>query len=360
MILAFIAEKPRYSYEIIKELGERVGGDYSPSPGVVYPTLTMLEEMGYAQASQDPQGRKLYGLTPEGEKVLADNKAQIDAIFAASAIATLALAGFISVKRATLNLVGASAAPARPRRPRRADPGDSRRARRGRQGGRARLKGAGRSGIGKSTDCGSGRSFLSQALAPPRLALPGPTCLPPTLNDGSGGSSAGCRPDAGDHPVAQKAGLALGAPPGRDIADHRRVPRRPAGVRPLDVAARPYAPGRRHPAPAARPRSCARLARAAPAKLVRGGGPHDGSEDVRRLRRRGAPAACRLGLLASNALARQFRRQLIAENQKSNYASSMTTPALPQTKTTSARRGDGNVKGEAQRKNALAKSFVTH
>ena len=82
VILALVAEKPRYGYEIIKELGERVGGDYSPSPGVVYPTLTMLEEMGYASASQDQAGRKLYTLTPEGEKVLADNKAQIDAIFA--------------------------------------------------------------------------------------------------------------------------------------------------------------------------------------------------------------------------------------------------------------------------------------
>jgi DNA-binding PadR family transcriptional regulator len=104
VILALIAEKPRYGYEIIKELGERVGGDYSPSPGVVYPTLTMLEEMGYAQASQDPQGRKVYGLTPEGEKVLADNKAQIDAIFARFGDSDSRFAGFISVKRAMLNL----------------------------------------------------------------------------------------------------------------------------------------------------------------------------------------------------------------------------------------------------------------
>jgi DNA-binding PadR family transcriptional regulator len=104
VILALIAEKPRYGYEIIKELGERVGGDYSPSPGVVYPTLTMLEEMGYARASQDPQGRKAYGLTAEGEKVLADNKAQIDAIFARFGDSDSRLAGFVLVKRAMLNL----------------------------------------------------------------------------------------------------------------------------------------------------------------------------------------------------------------------------------------------------------------
>ncbi len=104
-ILALVAEKPRYGYEVIKELGERVGGDYSPSPGVVYPTLTMLEEMGYASASQDQAGRKLYTLTPEGEKVLADNKAQIDAIFARFGESDESrFAGYLSVKRAVLNL----------------------------------------------------------------------------------------------------------------------------------------------------------------------------------------------------------------------------------------------------------------
>ena len=146
VILALIAEKPRYGYEIIKELGERVGGDYSPSPGVVYPTLTMLEEMGYAQASQDPQGRKLYGLTSEGEKVLADNKAQIDAIFARFGDRDeLALRGrHLGQAGDAQSARRASAAPARPRRDSRADRGDRGRTRRRGQGGRARLKGLGR------------------------------------------------------------------------------------------------------------------------------------------------------------------------------------------------------------------------
>jgi DNA-binding PadR family transcriptional regulator len=82
VILALVAEKPRHGYEIIKALGERVGGEYSPSPGVVYPTLTMLEEMGYAVASLDNANRKLYTLTVEGEAFLAENKAQVDAILA--------------------------------------------------------------------------------------------------------------------------------------------------------------------------------------------------------------------------------------------------------------------------------------
>ena len=105
VILKLVAEKPRYGYEIIKELGERVGGDYSPSPGVVYPTLTMLEEMGYASASQDPQGRKLYAVTPEGEKVLAENKAQVDAIFERFGDRDEnRFAAYMSVRRAMLNL----------------------------------------------------------------------------------------------------------------------------------------------------------------------------------------------------------------------------------------------------------------
>ena len=82
VVLALLAEKPRHGYEIIKELGERVGGDYSPSPGVVYPTLAMIEDMGYATAAQDQGGRKLYTLTAEGEAFLAANKAQVEAIFA--------------------------------------------------------------------------------------------------------------------------------------------------------------------------------------------------------------------------------------------------------------------------------------
>ena len=82
VILALIAQKPRHGYEVIKALGERVGGEYSPSPGVVYPTLTLLEDMGYARASVDPANRKLYAVTPEGQTHLDENKAQIDAIFA--------------------------------------------------------------------------------------------------------------------------------------------------------------------------------------------------------------------------------------------------------------------------------------
>ena len=110
VILALVAEKPRHGYEIIKELSERVGGDYSPSPGVVYPTLTMLEEMGLASVSADEQGRKLYGATPEGEKALAESKEQVEAIFArfTGREEALGRGGLGSVVRAMMNLRAAT------------------------------------------------------------------------------------------------------------------------------------------------------------------------------------------------------------------------------------------------------------
>jgi len=81
VILQLISEKPSHGYEIIKSIQERLGGTYAPSPGVVYPMLTMLEEMGHASVVQEGS-RKLYAITEEGAKALAENKAMVDALFA--------------------------------------------------------------------------------------------------------------------------------------------------------------------------------------------------------------------------------------------------------------------------------------
>jgi DNA-binding PadR family transcriptional regulator len=72
VVLSLIKEKPRYGYEVIKALGEKSHGFYAPSPGVVYPTLQMLEEMGYA-SSIERDGKKVYNITKEGSKFLVDN-----------------------------------------------------------------------------------------------------------------------------------------------------------------------------------------------------------------------------------------------------------------------------------------------
>ncbi|HUB97005.1 MAG TPA: PadR family transcriptional regulator [Stellaceae bacterium] len=81
VLLRLIAEKPSHGYELIKAIEDRVGGAYSPSPGVIYPTLTLLEEMGYATVTPGEGGKKLYSVTPEGEAALAANQPAIDAIF---------------------------------------------------------------------------------------------------------------------------------------------------------------------------------------------------------------------------------------------------------------------------------------
>jgi DNA-binding PadR family transcriptional regulator len=78
--MALLKEKPRYGYEIIKDLEERVGGGYSPSPGVVYPTLTLLEEVGHATVTDEHSGRRLYTLSAEGLAFLEANRTLVDAI----------------------------------------------------------------------------------------------------------------------------------------------------------------------------------------------------------------------------------------------------------------------------------------
>ncbi len=79
--LALIAEQPRHGYEIIKVLEDKTTGWYSPSPGIVYPTLTYLEEAGYVTA-QSEGAKKLYTITEEGRAHLAENRAFVDAVLA--------------------------------------------------------------------------------------------------------------------------------------------------------------------------------------------------------------------------------------------------------------------------------------
>ena len=77
--LGLIAEQPRHGYEIIKVLEDKTAGWYSPSPGVVYPTLTFLEEAGYVTA-QTEGAKKLYTITEEGRAHLEENRDFVDAV----------------------------------------------------------------------------------------------------------------------------------------------------------------------------------------------------------------------------------------------------------------------------------------
>lgn len=83
LLLSLIAEKPdhepSHGYELIKAVETRLGGAYSPSPGVIYPTLTLLEEMGALEASAQG-GKKLYAITETGRALLAENAEAVAAV----------------------------------------------------------------------------------------------------------------------------------------------------------------------------------------------------------------------------------------------------------------------------------------
>ena len=81
VILRLLEEKPRHGYDIIKELESRFGGSYAPSPGTVYPTLTMLEDLGFARVVPEEGGKKIYEITDEGRKHLAEHSTTVDDIF---------------------------------------------------------------------------------------------------------------------------------------------------------------------------------------------------------------------------------------------------------------------------------------
>ena len=81
LILALLADKPHHGYEIIKALDERSKGFYVPSPGMVYPALTFLEEIGHATIEADGN-RKRYHITETGRQYLAEHRARADALFA--------------------------------------------------------------------------------------------------------------------------------------------------------------------------------------------------------------------------------------------------------------------------------------
>jgi DNA-binding PadR family transcriptional regulator len=77
-ILQLLAEKPSYGYELIKSIEERLSGGYAPSPGVVYPTLTLLEEKGLAQIVEPSEGgRKVYAVTDAGRQDLTASAARL-------------------------------------------------------------------------------------------------------------------------------------------------------------------------------------------------------------------------------------------------------------------------------------------
>jgi DNA-binding PadR family transcriptional regulator len=82
VLLRLIADEPRHGYDLIRAIEERTGGAYAPSPGIVYPTLTLLTEMGLIAEQSSDGARKQFEITPEGTTHLADNASEVAAMFA--------------------------------------------------------------------------------------------------------------------------------------------------------------------------------------------------------------------------------------------------------------------------------------
>src|SRR5438105_12744524 len=79
VILELLKDQPRHGYDIIRALEDRMRGYYRPSPGSVYPTLQMLEDLGYVTSSQQA-GKKVYSITDEGRQYLTTQQSTIDDI----------------------------------------------------------------------------------------------------------------------------------------------------------------------------------------------------------------------------------------------------------------------------------------
>jgi DNA-binding PadR family transcriptional regulator len=82
LLLALIAEQPRHGYDVIREIKERTGDAYAPSPGVVYPTLTMLDEMGQIEEVKEDGARRRFAITEAGRAELESRRSVAEALMA--------------------------------------------------------------------------------------------------------------------------------------------------------------------------------------------------------------------------------------------------------------------------------------
>jgi len=82
VLLKLTEDQPRHGYDLIRAIEERTGGAYAPSPGVIYPTLTLLEDMGLIEEQKAEGTRKLYAITGEGRAHLAERAEEVADIFA--------------------------------------------------------------------------------------------------------------------------------------------------------------------------------------------------------------------------------------------------------------------------------------
>lgn len=82
VLLRLIADEPRHGYDLIRAIETLTGGAYAPSPGVVYPTLTLLDEMGQIEEQQSDGAKKRFAATDAGRAHLDENAEQVGVLMA--------------------------------------------------------------------------------------------------------------------------------------------------------------------------------------------------------------------------------------------------------------------------------------
>ncbi|WP_230480609.1 PadR family transcriptional regulator [Sphingomonas sp. Leaf21] len=82
ILLKLIADEPRHGYDLIREIEAMTGGAYAPSPGVIYPTITLLDELGFIDEQRSEGAKKRFAATDTGRSHLAENAEQVDALIA--------------------------------------------------------------------------------------------------------------------------------------------------------------------------------------------------------------------------------------------------------------------------------------
>src|SRR5215218_5254244 len=81
VLLKLIADEPRHGYDLIRAIEDLTGGEYAPSPGVVYPTLTLLQDMGLIEEAAGKGPRKPFQVTDEGRAHVAEREEEVEALF---------------------------------------------------------------------------------------------------------------------------------------------------------------------------------------------------------------------------------------------------------------------------------------
>jgi DNA-binding PadR family transcriptional regulator len=96
VLMALIEEKPRHGYDLIKAVEEAFNGAYAPSPGAVYPTLSLLEDEGLLASSTDESNKRIYSLTDAGKAWLEENRTAVNGVMDRMRLAARVISGQIA------------------------------------------------------------------------------------------------------------------------------------------------------------------------------------------------------------------------------------------------------------------------